>query len=76
MHMQILCLLHETHFKRMYAKKNNAKLKNTPKMVKLCQQSMVSSYCFADIMTRDKYFAFKIVSCSRTGTFLQGSQHS
>ena len=28
---QRLCLLHETHFKRIYAKKNNEKLKNAQK---------------------------------------------
>ena len=45
-----------------YMRKNNAKLKNTTKTVKLRQQILVSSYSFADtcIMTRDKYFAFKI----------------
>ena len=64
-----LCLLHETHFKRIYAGKK-AKLQNTTKMVKLSQQILVSSYSFADIMTRDKYFAFKIVLCSRSGNFL------
>ena len=50
--------------------KNNVKLKNTTKIVKLSQQIMVSSYSFADIMTRDKYFAFKIYTCSRSGSFL------
>ena len=50
--------------------KNNAKLKITKKMVKLSQQIMVRSYNFADIMTRDKYVAFKIVSCSRSGNVL------
>ena len=64
---QRLCLLHETHFKRMYAK---TILQNTKKMVKLSQQILVGSYSFADIMTRDKYVAFKIVSCSRSGNFL------
>ena len=66
---QRLCLLHETHLKRI-CEKNNAKLKNTTKMVKLSQQILVSSNSFADIMTRDKYFAFKIDSCSRAGNFL------
>ena len=51
-------------------RKNNAKLKNTTKMVKLSPTILVRSYSFADIMTRDKYVAFKIVSCSRTGNFL------
>ena len=36
-------------------------------MVKLSQTILVRSYSFADIMTRDKYVAFKIVSCSRSG---------
>ena len=43
--------MHETHFKRIYAKKN-AKLKNTTKMVKLSQQNLDRSYSFADT-TRD-----------------------
>ena len=37
-------------------------MKNTKKIVKLSQQNLVRSYSFADIMTRDKYVAFKIVS--------------
>ena len=62
--------------KEYICEKNNATLKNTAKMVKLSQQILVSSYSFADIMTRDKYFAFKIDSCSRSGNFLSGCQHS
>ena len=46
------------------------KLKNTKKMVKLSQTIMVRSYSFGDIMTRDKYVAFKIVPCSRSGNVL------
>ena len=46
-----------------FMRKNNAKLKNATKMVKLSQQILVRSYSFADIMTRDNYVAFKIVSC-------------
>ena len=65
-----LCLLHETNCKNIYAKKNNAKLKNTTKMVKLSPKILVRSYSFADIMTLDKYVAFKIVSCCRKGNFL------
>ena len=42
---QRLCLLHETHFKRMYAKKIMQKLKNTTKMVK-------STYKFERIFFR------------------------
>ena len=66
---QRLCLLHECHFK-ILCEKNNVKLKNTTKMVKLSQQILVSSYSFADTMARDKYFAFKIYTCSRSGNFL------
>ena len=55
--------------KRIYAKQN-AKLLNKNKMVKLSQQILVRSYSFADIMTLDTYVAFKIVSCSRSGNFL------
>ena len=52
-------------------KKNNGKLKIIQKkMVKLSQTILVRSYNFADIMTRDKYVAFKIVSCSRSGNVL------
>ena len=51
-------------------RKNNAQLKKTSQIVKLSKQIMVRSYSFADIMTRDKYVAFKIVSCSRSGNFL------
>ena len=40
-------------------------MQNTNKMVKLSKKSMVRSYSFADIMARDKYVVFKIVSCSR-----------
>ena len=65
--MQRLCLLHETHLKIIYAKNI---MQNTTKMVKLSQQILVCSYSFADIMTRDKYVALKIVSCSRSGNFL------
>ena len=65
--VQRLCLLHETHFKRIYA---NTIMQNTTKIVKLSQQILVRSYSFADIITPDKYFAFKIVSCSRSGNFL------
>ena len=43
-------------------------------MVKLSQQILVHSYSFADIMTRDKYVAFKIVSCSRSGNFLYAAK--
>ena len=50
-------------------RKNNAQLKKTSQIVKLSKQLMVRSYSFADIMTRDKYVAFKIVSCSRSGNF-------
>ena len=50
--------------------KHNATLKNTTKMVKLCKQLLARSYSFADIMTRGKYVAFKLVSCSRRGNFL------
>ena len=50
--------------------RKNAKLKNTTKMVKLSQQIPVRSYSFAHIITQDKYVAFKIVSCNRTGDFL------
>ena len=39
--------------------KNNAKLKNTIKMVKLSHKMMVRSYSFADIMTRDKHLHLK-----------------
>ena len=46
---QRLCLLHETHFKRIYAKQI---MQNTKKMVKLSQTILVPSYCFADIMIR------------------------
>ena len=56
------CLLYETNFNKIYAK-NNAKLKNTAKFGSY-------SYSFVHIMTPDKYVAFKIVSCSRTGNFL------
>ena len=62
--------MHETHFKKNSCVKNNAKLKNTTQIVKLSQQILVHSYSFADIMTRDKYFAFIIVSCSRSGNVL------
>ena len=62
--------------KEFMLKKNNAKLKNTKKMVKLSQQILVRSYSFADIMTQDEYVAFKIVSCSRSGNFLYGCQKS
>ena len=44
-------------------------------MVKLSQQILVSSYSFADIVTRDRYFAFKIYTCSRSGNFLSGCQN-
>ena len=50
--------------------KNNAKLKNTNKMVKLSQKIMVRSYSFADVMTRDNYIAFKIVACGIPGNLL------
>ena len=53
-----------------FMRKNNAKLKNTTKMVKLGQQILVRSYSLADIMSREKCVAFKIVSCSRSGNFL------
>ena len=52
-----------------YAEKN-AKLKNTTNIVKLSPKMLARSYSFADIMTLDKYVAFKIVPCSRTGNFL------
>ena len=51
-------------------KKTNIKLKNTTKIVKLSPKILVGSYSFADIMTRDKYVAFKIVPCSRSRNFL------
>ena len=50
--------------------KKYCKLKNTTQLVKLSRQIMVHISSFADIMTRDKYVAFKIVSCSRSGNFL------
>ena len=50
--------------------------KNTKKMVKLIPQILVRSDSFGDIMNRDKYVAFKIVSCSRSGNFLSGYQNS
>ena len=53
-----------------FMRKNNAKVKNTTKIVKLSQQILIRSYSFADIMTRDKYFSLKIVSCSRSANFL------
>ena len=53
-----------------FMRKKYCKIENTNKMVKLRQQIMVRSYSFADIMTRDNYIAFKIVSCSRPGNFL------
>ena len=49
---------------------NNAKVKNTTKIVNLSAKMLVRSYSFTHIMTRDKYVAFKIVSCSRTGKLL------
>ena len=57
-------------FNKIYVKNHNAKLKNTTKIVKLSAKILVRSYSFAHIMTRDKYVAFKVVSCSRTGNFL------
>ena len=56
-------------------RKNNAKLKKTTQMVKLSPKMLVRSYTFAHIMTRDKYVAFKIVSCIRTRNFLKGCQN-
>ena len=53
-----------------FMRKKNAKLKNTKQIVKLSLQMIVRSYSFADIMTRDTYVAFKIVSCSRSWNFL------
>ena len=55
--------------------KNNAKLKNTTKMFKLRPKNLVRCYSFADIMTREKYVAFKIVACSRSGNFKYGCQY-
>ena len=66
--MQRLCLLHETHLKIIYAKKE-CKIEKYYKDGQ-SQQILVCSYSFADIMTRDKYVALKIVSCSRSGNFL------
>ena len=54
--------------KEFMPKKNNATLKNTQKMV-VKPTILVRSYTFADIMTRHKYVAFKIVSSSRSGNF-------
>ena len=45
--------------------KNNSKLKNIKKMDKLSPTMLVRSYSFADIMTRGKHVALKIVACSR-----------
>ena len=53
-----------------YMPKNNAKLKNITKMVKLSATILVRSYSFAHIMTREMYVAFKIVAFSRKGNFL------
>ena len=65
-----LCLLHETNLKK-YAK---TIMQNTTTMIKLSQTILVRIYSFADIMTRDKFVAFKIVSCSRTGYFYKASK--
>ena len=67
---QGLYLLHETNFIFKLCEKNNAKLKNSTNMVKLSPTILVRSYTFADIMTRDKYVAFKMILCRRTGNFL------
>ena len=48
-------------------------MKNTKKMVKFSQQIPVRSYSFADIMTRDKYVAFKIFQAVDQGIFYKAA---
>ena len=45
---------------KKYMQKYNAKLKKPTEIVRLSATILVRSYCFAHIMTREKYVAFKI----------------
>ena len=53
-----------------FIRKKECKIEKYQNIVKLSQPILVRSYSFADIMTRDKYVAFKIVSCSTSWNFI------
>ena len=49
-----------------FMRKKECKIEKYHKNCQIKPTILVRSYSFADIMTRDKYVAFKIVSCSRS----------